>query len=821
MAINSSKFFFGCEYNLTAKQALAEKPIFYDPADLTTHAVITGMTGSGKTGMGIVLLEEAALQGIPAILIDPKGDLTNHLLHFPDLLPEDFAPWIEQDAAAREGKTLEQAAADTAATWAKGLADWGIDKARMQKLAENVSYAIYSPGSNSAIPVSILSSLKCPQLPWEENKEMLRENISSTVTALLELVGFKNLDPVRSREHILLANIFEAAWSKGQDLDLESLILQTQNPPFEKLGVFPLSKFYPENDRFELAMMLNNFLAAPAFESWLEGMPLDIGAFLYTPEGKPRHSVFYLAHLADEERMFFVTLLYSAIETWMRSQPGTSNLRALVYFDEIVGYLPPVAAPPSKPIILRLLKQARAFGVGIVLATQNPIDLDYKALSNTGTWIIGKLQTDQDKQRLLDGLESLEGVLDRSYFDKTISALGKRVFLLHNVHAKAPAVFTTRWAMNYLAGPITRNKLQALNALVGATPEGHAAGAVKKEEILGSKSTALPGKPKEPKLTSQVEVYYLPLKRTLSEALKTQGISLSGAASQALVHYQPALLGQANVYFANRTYNLDTQVKVSVRLPKLETRGLVRWEDYRVEPIDPAELESQPLPEATFGDLSYPFDDEVNISTLKKDFIEWVYRTQTLSLFKNDALKLVSEPGESREAFEERCKQASQGNSAETVEKIKQKYAKLKKTIEDKKLREELELERDKDVLKQRRSEEAVKGIENVAKLFRGRKSSLSTSMTKRRLTSTAKAGVKESEELIKKYEAELADLDKQMQAEIDALQSQSTQSIGTIREVYVQPLKKDIVVELFGLAWLPHYAIKSGDDWLMISGDD
>ena len=818
MASNPFKFFFGREFDLATRQALADKPIFYDPADLTTHAVITGMTGSGKTGMGIILLEEAALQGIPAILIDPKGDLTNHLLHFPDLLPEDFAPWIDQDAAIREGKTVEQAAADAAASWAKGLADWGIDKARMQKLAENVDYTIYSPGSNSAIPVSILSSLKCPQLPWEENKEMLRENISSTVTALLELVGFKNLDPVRSREHILLANIFEAAWSQGQDLDLESLILHTQNPPFEKLGVFPLSKFYPEGDRFELAMLLNNFLAAPAFESWLEGVPLDIGAFLYTPEGKPRHSVFYLAHLADEERMFFVTLLYSAIETWMRSQPGTSNLRALVYFDEIVGYLPPVAAPPSKPIILRLLKQARAFGLGIVLATQNPIDLDYKALSNTGTWIIGKLQTDQDKQRLLDGLESLQGGLDRSYFDKTISALGKRVFLLHNVHAKAPRVFTTRWAMNYLAGPITRNKLQALNALVGATPDGHAANAVKKEEILGTRGTDLPGKSMEPKLRSQVEVYYLPLKRTLSEALKTQGISLSGAASQALVHYQPVLLGQASVYFANRTYNLDTQVKISVCLPKLENRGLVRWEDYRVEPIDRAELESRPLPEATFDELGYPFDDEINISTLKKDFIEWIYRNQAITLFKNDALKLVSEPGESREAFEERCKQASQGSSAEAVEKIKQKYAKLKKTIEDKKMREELELERDKDVLKQRRSEEAVKGIETVTKLFKGRKSSLSTSMTKRRLTSTAKAGVKESEEMIKKYEAELADLDKQMEAEIDTLQTQSSQSVGTIREVSVPPLKKDIVVELFGLAWMPHYAIKSGDDWIMFA---
>ena len=357
MDANASKFFFGRTYDLAAKQALVDKPVYYDPADLTTHAVITGMTGSGKTGMGIILLEEAALQGIPAILIDPKGDLTNHLLHFPNLLPTDFAPWIEADAAAREGKTVEQAAAEAAASWSKGLTDWGIDKTRLQKLAENVDYAIYTPGSSSAIPVSILSSLKCPQLSWEENKEVLRENITSTVTALLELVGLKNLDPVRSREHILLSNIFENAWSKGQDLDLETLILQTQNPPFEKLGAFPLSKFYPEDERFALAMLLNNFLAAPAFESWLEGVPLDVGALLYTPEGKPRHSVFYLAHLADEERMFFVTLLYSAIETWMRSQPGSSSLKALVYFDEIVGYLPPVANPSSKPVMLPCLSK--------------------------------------------------------------------------------------------------------------------------------------------------------------------------------------------------------------------------------------------------------------------------------------------------------------------------------------------------------------------------------------------------------------------------------------------------------------------------------
>ncbi len=829
MDLNGSEFFFGRQYDLVAKQALADKLIFYDPTDLTTHAVITGMTGSGKTGMGIILLEEAALQGIPAILIDPKGDLTNHLLHFPDLLPSDFAPWIDTDAAKREGKTVQQAAEEASASWSKGLTDWGIDKARIEKLAKAVDYAIYTPGSDSAIPVSILSSLKCPDISWNENKEMLRENIASTVTALLELVGFKNIDPVRSREHILLANIFENSWSAGKDLDLENLILQTQNPPFEKLGVFPVSKFYPENDRFELAMLLNNFLAAPAFESWLQGQPLNIGSFLYSPDGKPRHSIFYLAHLADEERMFFITLLYSAIETWMRTQSGTTNLRALVYFDEIVGYLPPIASPPSKPIILRMLKQARAFGVGLVLATQNPIDLDYKALSNTGTWIIGKLQTDQDKQRLLDGLDSVAGGLDRAYFDKTISALGKRVFVLHNVHAKAPVVFTTRWAMNYLPGPITRNKLDGLNRMVGAEAvlasaaaagTASASAGVSAAEVKGGARADQPGLSVEPRLSSKVGVHYLPLNRNLSEALREASTQLGGTASNPLYHYQPVLLGQATVYFANRTYNLDTQTKICVQIPKLEGRGLVRWEDYLSEPVDSSALDSAPLPNASFGELVYPLDDEQNFSVLSKDFVEWVYRSQTLKLFSNDTLKLVSQPGESREAFEARCSSASSGSSSDGVEKIRDKYAKLKKTIEDKKLREELELDKDQTVLKQRRGDEAIKGLENVAKLFTGRKSNLSSSMSKRRMTATAKANVAESEEIIRKYEAELADLDAKMEKEIKDFQAKGTQSAGIIREVTVAPLKKDIVVELFGLAWKPSYAFKKGNEWLLISGN-
>ncbi len=835
MDINTPEFYFGREYDLESKKADPEKPVFYDPSDLTTHAVITGMTGSGKTGMGLILLEEAAIKGIPAILIDPKGDLTNALLHFPDMMPDDFAPWVDADAAKREGKTVEEAARDASELWRKGLMDWGIDKTRVVKLSETVDYAIYTPGSDSAISVSVLASLKCPQISWEENTEILRENISSTVTALLELVGIRNIDPVRSREHILLSNIFETAWRKGQDMDLESLILQTQNPPFEKLGVFPMSKFYPEKERFELAMLLNNFLAAPAFGTWLQGQALDIDSFLYTPEGKPRHSVFYLAHLTDQERMFFVTLLYSAIETWMRSQAGTTSLRALVYFDEIAGYLPPVANPPSKPIILRLLKQARAFGVGLVVATQNPIDLDYKALSNAGTWMIGKLQTDQDKQRLLDGLDSLTGGYDRAYFDKTISALGKRVFLLHNVHAKKPVVFSTRWAMNYLPGPITRNKLAQLNQLVGASiVEPSVSTPIQKVQepsvtsIPGGGEQNLPGSPVEPMLASWMKVQYLPMNLTISEALRQAEQAMPAEASNPSYYYQPALLGQVTVYFANRTYNLDLQKKVTVAIPKLEGRGLVRWQDYQAEAVDISTLECQPVPGASFGELVYPFDDEKNIQALEKDFAEWIYRSEGIKLYTHDKLKLTSNPGESREEFISRLEAVHSSASQADVDKIKTKYAKQRETIETRKMKEELELERDKTTLSQRRAEEAGSWLSTASKTILGRggiigklskgSGSLNTSMTKRRMTSTAKANVEESVQMIALYEQQLKDLDEKMKAEIVGLQSAAADPSEMVREITITPQKKDIVVEFFGLGWIPHYAFKTGGDWTLIS---
>ena len=436
--------------------------LLYDSKDLVTHAVCVGMTGSGKTGLCINLLEEAAIDGIPAIIIDPKGDLCNLLLTFPNLAPQDFAPWVEEGVDAAQQAQL----------WKEGLAKWGEDGERIKRLQDATDFRIYTPGSNAGLPVSILKSFVAPPETIRQDNEALAERINTTVTSLLALIGI-DADPVRSREHILLSNILNHEWSAGKDLDLSSLIQNVQTPPITKVGVMELDSYFPAQDRFELAMSLNHLLASPSFASWMEGEALDIPKFLHTESGKPRLSIFSIAHLSDAERMFFVALLLNQVLGWMRTQSGTSSLRAVLYMDEIFGYFPPVANPPSKLPLMTLLKQGRAFGLGVVLATQNPVDLDYKGLANTGTWFIGRLQTERDKARVLEGLEGIAAgtgqKFDKQGMEQLLAGLDKRIFLLNNVHDDAPEIFETRWALSYLRGPLTRAQIKLLMDPLKAT----------------------------------------------------------------------------------------------------------------------------------------------------------------------------------------------------------------------------------------------------------------------------------------------------------------------------------------------------------------
>jgi len=841
--MTDSNFYLGRKYD-PISQTVTDEKITYDPADLTTHAVVTGMTGSGKTGLCISLLEEAALQGIPAIIIDPKGDLTNLVLHFPDLAPQDFQPWIDPDMARRSGKTLDQLAMDASSSWREGLQEWDIPPERVLALKNAVQFAIYTPGSDAGIPVSVLTSLAAPGLDWRENREMLREKIVSTVTALLGLVGYQDIDPIRSREHILLSNIFESAWSQGRDVELTELVLQTQTPPFEKLGAFPVETFFPAKDRMELAMVLNNILAAPAFETWREGQDLNVASLLYTEDGRPRHSIFYLAHLADAERMFFVTLLLSAVESWMRTQSGATSLRALLYMDEIFGYMPPQRNPPSKQPLLRMLKQARAFGLGLLLATQNPVDVDYKALSNAGTWFVGKLQTEQDKNRLLDGLESAAGGFPRNEFDKLISTLGKRVFILHNIHAKQPELFQTRWAMNFLAGPITRTQIPDLNKLAGSigdgttivrgpAPAAASLSAFQPVSVVTPRSTPAEAPPNPPMANLQSQIanrksdlevsqtkppipawikeYFLPQNYSLPEAFSAANRSMPPEVVIDGVVYRPGLLASAQVRILDRKLGVDSEITRSVLVQSVDKRGVVRWEENPYSGTALDQIDTSPVPGARFSTIDSPLNNTKLMTSLQKDFSDWVFRNSSVRARANQALKVYAGPDVSQADFVRACAEAARdARDAEIAKKTAQLDRQLK-TLQDKLTREERELREDESELSNRKLEEAGTHLENITGLFGGRRkaSRLSSSLTKRRMTEQAKSDVEESITAIDQFKQQIAELEKRREEVVAEINNRWGNVVNESTEVIVTPKKTDVFVNLFGLVWMPHYIVR------------
>lgn len=823
MAKADGKYYLGRVYDPKSGKT-TEQTLLYDSEDLTTHCVVVGMTGSGKTGLCIDLMEEAALNGVPALIIDPKGDITNLLLHFPQLRPEDFEPWINADEAKRQGKTTAQAAAETAELWRGGLADWDISPERIQALKESAQFAVYTPGSTAGIPLSVLSSLEAPGVPWAGHEEVLGEQISDTVTALLGLVGFQDVDPVQSREHILMSNIFQNAWSQGKSLTLGELIMQIQSPPFSKLGVLDVNTLFPEKARGELAMRLNNMLASPTFQTWIQGEPLSAPALLYGPDGRPRHSVFYIAHLNDEQRMFFVTLLFSVVESWMRTQSGTTSLRALVYFDEIFGYMPPSKKPPSKEPMLRMLKQARAFGVSMVLATQNPVDIDYKGLSNAGTWFIGRLATEQDKARLIDGLAVVDqSGLDTKEYDRLISAIGKRVFLMRNVHEKHPVLFQTRWAMNYLAGPLTRTQIPALNALAGAAQVSETApststtaAAAAPAVAMASAPSSAPGRPPRessglvpdmtetrPAVPTGVGEYFLPANVRFNEGAQTRAEELP-------LFYRPVLLGQADVRLVNARYNVNTVTQHAVLVTDPDPKGNVRWGDYVVSPVDERSLERTPAPGARFEMLDAPLTDARTMKALEAQFVDWVYRNAAIAVRANEKLKVFAGPDVDDAEFERLCAAAADDQMDAELDRVRDRYEAKMKSIQDKLAREERELAQDQAEYNQRKQEEWMKHAETFFGILGKRRRSLSSSLSKRRMTATAKSDIEESEQAIAAFQAQLADLKAEMEAELDEIEAKWAQVAAEASEIKLSPKKTDVRAALFGVAWFPYYLADS-----------
>lgn len=761
--------------------------VLYDAKDLVTHAVCVGMTGSGKTGLCISLLEEAAIDGIPAIVIDPKGDLGNLLLAFPDLRPADFEPWINEDEARRKGLAAAAFAAQQAELWKTGLAKWGQDGARIRRMVDAADFTIYTPGSDAGVPLSIMNSFAAPDEALRGDRELMRDRVSATATSLLGMAGI-DADPVRSREHALLANILDRAWENGEDLDLGAIIARVQKPPFDKVGVLDLESFYPSKERFALAMALNNLLASPGFEAWLQGEPLDIQSLLFTSAGKPRISILSIAHLSDSERMFFVSLLLNQTLSWVRAQPGTTSLRAILYMDEIFGYFPPVANPPSKKPLLTLLKQARAFGLGVVLATQNPVDLDYKGLANTGTWFIGRLQTERDKARVMEGLEGAAaatgGQFDRQKMEQTLAGLGNRIFLLNSVHDDAPVLFETRWALSYLRGPLARPEIKRLMA---ARKEPASAAAA--PEAVTSKAAAAAETP--PVLPPDVPQYFVPL-QSPGEAV-----------------YQPRLLAAAQVQFSDAKAGIDEVREVLVTVPLTDAAVAVNWDETRILEIPAADLGKEPEPGAKFAEAPASAAKAKNYAAWQKGFATWVYQTQKIEVYKSASLGEISKPGESEAQFRVRIQQRAREERDKAVEKLRQKFAPKLAALQERQRRAEAALQKEKE----QSQGEMLQSVINVgtgllgAFLGGSRRSSVASkagsalrSINRARKES---GDVGRAEDNVEALQAQIEELNTQFEAESAALAGAVDPSATPLQPVVIKPKKTNISVQLCGLGWI------------------
>ena len=783
-------FYLGKRYESQGGK-LGDEPVLYDSRDLTTHAVIIGMTGSGKTGLGIDLLEEAAIDKVPVIALDPKGDMGNLLLSFPELRAADFEPWVDAQAAATAGQSVAEFASAQAETWRKGLAEWGQAPERIARLRAAAEFAIYTPGSTAGLPISVLGSFAAPPAAVREDADIYRQQVQATVTGLLTLLDI-DADPLSSREHILLSAVLDQCWQQGQSLDLAGLIHAVQEPGMSRIGVMELETFYPAKERFELAMRLNNLLAAPGFEAWTQGEPLDAGKLLYTASGQPRVSVLSIAHLDDAERMFFVTLLLNAIIAWMRSQPGTASLRAIFYMDEVFGYLPPVANPASKQLLLTLLKQARAYGLGLVLSTQNPVDLDYKALSNAGTWFIGRLQTEQDRNRVRDGLLSAaasEG-LDRAQLDQILGGLGKRSFLMHNVHESSPVLMQSRWAMAYLRGPLTRDDIRRLT---GTKPPAVAAAP---QQPTAAAPVATPAATVEtrPLLSPDIPVVYADLSRTPP----TAGPRL----------YQPRLLAAARVAYVSSRHDVDLSHNVVLALDPGD--GPLDWAAAEELDIDITQLGQEAPASAAWATLPASLGDPKNYKAWQKQFQTWLSRERPLTLWRCPALKEVSRPDESEGTFRARLQHLAREARDSQTDALRRKYAAKAATLADRLRRAEQAVQREQEQSTGAKLDAVVSAGSAILGALFGRRKISATSMT-RAATAMRKAGnvrkqsgdVVRADETVASINAQIEELENSLQAEISDMEETMNAQASELEEVAIRPKAGDISIRFCGLAWL------------------
>jgi len=783
-----------------------------DAADFTTHGVIVGMTGSGKTGLGVVLIEEVLAAGLPALLIDPKGDLTNLCLTFPDLSPADFLPWIDEAQAKAAGVGPDEFAAEQATTWREGLAGWGYGPEQIAALRAATDFTIYTPGSRAGVPLNIVGSL---QVPATDDPEVIGDEIDGFVSGLLNLVGIA-ADPLSSKEHILLANLIQFSWSRGVSLDLPTLVGQVQQPPIRKLGVLDLEQFFPAAERAQLVLKLNGLLASPAFAAWGDGQPLDIQSLLYTPDGKGRCAIVTTAHLSDDERQFVTSLVLAKLVTWMRRQSGTTDLRALLYMDEVAGYLPPTANPPTKQPIMVLMKQARAFGVGVVLSTQNPVDIDYKAISNAGTWMVGRLQTERDKQRLLDGMSAAAGTVDLAAVSDTISGLAKREFVLRRAGKDRPEVFTTRWAMSYLRGPLTRDQIAQLTRWMTPVPAAAEATPATGEQAPTEAAAAPPAAPAaQPAEAAPVDDDTTPVMPEVAGGVAVRWVDPAApwlaevGGSPTASTYAAAIVARVALRYddtkADLVHDEDYEAVLFplTRHVDVTTAIPVDYDDRDLRDTAPAAIRYR-LPDAPIGDKGFWRD-------LPKDLTDHLTRSLTIEIPVNRALKLYGRPGETAEEFASRCLAAASDRADEDAARLRDKYA-----AKVDRVRQQLEAAEDRAevVARQheaRKRDDLLSSAGSIlGGLLGGRRSAggllgkVARTVGRSGKTSADSARVDAARSKVARLEEQLADLEAalaQELVEIDATWKAKAADIETMR---IGLERSDVSVTQLALAWLP-----------------
>ncbi len=799
-------FYLGRPHELKSGKTDA-RPLLYDSDDLTTHAVCVGMTGSGKTGLCLSLLEEAALDGIPAIAIDPKGDLGNLLLAFPNLAPSDFRPWIDESEAARKQMSPDDFAAAQAELWRNGLAKWDQGPDRIRRYCDKVERVIYTPGSSAGIPITVLKSFNAPPKALIDDADAFGERIASATSGLLALLGI-DADPVRSREHIFLSNVFDNSWRAGKDLDLTQLIQSIHKPPFQKIGVVDLESFFPAKEREKLALRLNNLLASPSFASWLEGEPLDIGRLLYTAEGKPRLAVMSIAHLDDAQRMFFVTILLNEVLAWIRTQPGTSSLRAILYMDEVFGYFPPLGNPPAKRPMLTLLKQARAFGLGCVLATQNPVDLDYKGLSNAGTWFLGRLQTERDKARVIEGLEGASAQagasFNRQQMEATLAGLGNRVFLMNNVHANQPVVFQTRWAMSYLRGPLTRGQIKSLmdpvrSQYASATTDGTEQGDGT-ESLISDTTVTKPAKPvanNRPILPAAIHEQFAAINERVPDGYQLE--------------YRPGLLGQGKVHFVRKGDGIDVWRDCFVLQTIHDTPPDEIWDgafDYTQDLVK----ESEPDAAGRFAELPSEMTRDKSYAVFARHLREHLYREETLKVWKCAALDQCSRPDEEEADFRARLKPLLEERLKVEREKLEKAQAAKLSDVEVKLSRAQARLSTQRWQFFARLGSILWVIADTVMSAFGkglpGRRRSIDPAF---RSAATERGQQSNAQISVDSAQQEKEQLEQEFQDKLNSLEASFNADNVQIESFELKPQKSDIEVDKVVLVWLPWRVNVSG----------